>query len=60
MKVAYFFLFISGLAVTAWALPASYRLRSPWHVLAALAALAGVIAILAGALLVAVPGFFSR
>lgn len=46
--------------MTAWALPASYRIRSPWRVLAALAALAGVVAALAGVLLLSVPNFFPR
>jgi hypothetical protein len=53
-------LIIAGLAATAWGLPAAYRLRSPWHILAALAALAGVLATLMGTLLLTVPHFFSR
>lgn len=46
--------------MTVWALPASYRLSSPWRILAALAALAGVIATLFGVLLLTVPNFFPR
>jgi hypothetical protein len=60
MGFKYIPLIIAGLAATAWGLPASYRLRAPWHILAALAALAGVMATLAGTLLLAVPNFFSR
>jgi len=60
MAFKYIPLIIIGLAMTAWALPAAYRLRSPWRVLAALAALAGVIATLFGVLLLTVPNFFSR
>lgn len=60
MGFKYIPLIIAGLAVTAWGLPAAYRLRSPWHILAALAALAGVLAFLFGTLLLAVPHFFSR
>jgi hypothetical protein len=60
MGLRYLALIVFGLVVTAWALPASYRIRSPWCVFFALAALAGVIATLAGVLLFAVPNFFSR
>ena len=60
MNYKYIPLLFVGLAMTAWALPAAYRLRSPWRVLAALAALAGVIATLFGVLLLTVPNFFSR
>ena len=60
MAFKYIPLIIIGLALSAWALPAAYRLRSPWRVLAALAALAGVIATLFGVLLLTVPNFFSR
>jgi len=60
MDYKYIPLLFVGLAMTAWALPAAYRLRSPWRVLAALAALAGVIATLFGVLLLTVPNFFSR
>lgn len=60
MGLKYIPLILIGLAMTTWALPASYRLRSPWHILAALAALSGVIVTLFGVLLLAVPNFFSR
>jgi hypothetical protein len=60
MALKYLPLIIIGLAMTAWALPASYRISSPWRVFAALAALAGVIVTLFGVLLLAVPNFFSR
>jgi len=60
MDYKYIPLLFVGLAMTAWALPAAYRIRSPWRVLAALAALAGVIATLFGVLLLTVPNFFSR
>jgi hypothetical protein len=60
MGFKYIPLLFIGLAMTAWALPASYRLRSPWRILAALATLAGVIVTLFGVLLISVPNFFSR
>lgn len=60
MALKYIPLIIIGLVMTAWALPASYRLSSPWRILAALAALAGVIATLFGVLLLTVPNFFPR
>lgn len=60
MKAGYIALALAGLALTGWGFPAAYRLRRPWHILAALAALAGVVATLTGTLLLAVPGFFSR
>jgi hypothetical protein len=60
MNFWYLPLIIAGLAVTAWGLPAAYRMRAPWHILAALAALGGVITALAGVLLLTVPNFFSR
>jgi len=60
MGYKYIPLIIAGVAITAAALPAAYRVRSPWSILAALASLAGVVATLAGVLLFAVPHFFSR
>lgn len=60
MGFKYIPLIIAGLVVTAWAMPAAYRLRAPWHILAALAALGGVLAFLGGTLLLTVPHFFSR
>jgi hypothetical protein len=59
MGFSYIPLIFIGLAITAWALPASYRISSPWRILAALAALAGVIVSLFGVLLFSVPKFFS-
>jgi hypothetical protein len=60
MGYKYIFLVIAGVVIIATALPAAYRLRSPWSVVAALAALAGVVTSLAGVLLFAVPHFLSR
>jgi hypothetical protein len=59
MGFSYIPLIFIGLAITAWALPASYRISSPWRILAALAALVGVIVTLFGVLLFSVPKFFS-
>lgn len=53
-------LIVAGLAVTSLGLPASFRLRRPWQIPAALATLGGVVATLLGVLLLVVPGFFSR
>lgn len=58
MNLKYAILIVAGLALTAWALPASYKIRSPWRIFAALAALAGVIASLLGVLALTVPKFF--
>jgi hypothetical protein len=60
MAFKYMPLIIIGLAMTAWAFPASYRLKSPWRVLAALVALVGVICTLTGVLFFTVPNFLSR
>jgi len=60
MSFKYIPLIIAGVVLTAWALPASYRLKYPWRLLAALAALAGVLSTLTGVLLFAVPNFLSR
>ncbi|MEA5114114.1 MAG: hypothetical protein VB050_08790 [Geobacteraceae bacterium] len=49
---------VAGIGLIGWGLPAAHRLKSPLDLLAALAALAGVILGLSGTLLVAVPGFF--
>ena len=48
---------VGGVAVV-WGLPAAHRLAKPWDILAAFAVLCGLVAILLGALLVVVPGFF--
>ncbi len=60
MRGIYIALILAGLALTAWGFPAAYRIRRPWRILAAVAALTGVIATLAGTLLFAVPDFFKR
>ncbi len=60
MGFKYIPLIVAGLALAAWALPASYRIRSPWRIFTALGALAGVLATLFGVLLFAVPNFFTR
>ena len=58
MAMLYLALALSGVALICWGLPASHRLRSPWDILAALAFLAGVLAAIAGVLLIAAPRFF--
>ncbi len=50
-------LIIAGLAAIIWGLPAAHRLRFPFDIAAALAVLAGVIAMAMGALLVIIPDF---
>jgi hypothetical protein len=47
-----------GIGLAGWGLAAAHRLKSPLDLLAALAALAGVIIGLTGTLMVTVPGFF--
>jgi len=49
---------LCGMALICWGLPAAHRLKSPFDLLGALAALIGVVLALLGALLIAVPGFF--
>ena len=58
MMILYIALAVSGVALICWALPAAHRVRAPFDILAALAVLAGTVAALLGALLIAVPGFF--
>lgn len=58
MLIVYCAMVVVGIAAIAWGLPAAHRLRSSFDILAALLALAGLIAALVGALLIAVPGFF--
>ena len=54
-------LILCGLAAVACGLPAMHRIRrKPFAILAALLVLAGVASSLMGALLVTVPGFFTR
>lgn len=50
-------LIIAGLAAIVWGLPASHRLKFPFDIAAALAVLAGVVAMAMGALLVIIPDF---
>jgi len=50
-------LIIAGLAAIVWGLPAAHRLRFPFDIAAALAVLAGVVALAMGALLVIIPDF---
>jgi hypothetical protein len=47
-----------GVALIAWGLPASHRLKAPWDSLAALVVLAGIGLLMAGALLTVLPRFF--
>ena len=59
MTLLYPMMIVAGVAAVAWGLPAMHRLRRPFDILASLAVLAGVIVALLGALLTAVPGFFT-
>lgn len=54
----YILLVAAGLAALCWALPAAHRLKPPLDIGAALAALAGVIAVVMGVLLTCIPRFF--
>lgn len=54
----YIALIILGLAGVIWGLPASHRLKKPYHIAAALAALAGLISAVIGILLTFIPNFF--
>jgi len=58
MTLLYFALAVAGLALICWGLPAAHRLKSPVDIVAALAVVAGVLALLLGTLLTAVPDFF--
>jgi hypothetical protein len=58
MLIVYCGMVVTGIAAIGWGLSAAHRLKSPFDILAALLALAGLIAALVGALLIAVPGFF--
>lgn len=60
MAFKYIPVILIGIVMTAWALPASYRIKSHWRILTALAALVGVLSTLAGVLLLTVPNFLSR
>lgn len=54
----YIALIILGLAGVIWGLPASHRLKPPYDIAAALAALAGLISAVMGILLTFIPDFF--
>jgi hypothetical protein len=58
MNYSYLLLIAAGLALLGWGLPASFRLKNPWHLLAAIAAFAGVAICFLGIVLVTVPDFF--
>jgi hypothetical protein len=51
-------LILAGLAAVAWGLPAAHKLRFPFGIAAALAVLAGVVAMVMGILLTIIPNFF--
>jgi ABC-type uncharacterized transport system permease subunit len=57
MNTRYLIMILAGLVLTVWGFPAAYRLSRPWHLLAALA---GILGILFGTLLLVVPGFLTR
>jgi ABC-type dipeptide/oligopeptide/nickel transport system permease component len=59
MQVLYPAMIVAGVAAIAWGLPAAHRLRRPFDNLAAFLVLVGTAVALLGALLAAVPGFFS-
>ena len=54
----YILLAIAGLGGMVWGFPAAHRLKSPFDIGAAIAALCGVIAFAMGILLIFIPGFF--
>lgn len=54
----YIILIIVGMAGIIWGLPAAHRLKSPYDIGAALAALAGVVVTTLGVLLTFIPNFF--
>jgi hypothetical protein len=51
-------LIVAGLAAIVWGLPAAHRLKFPYGIAAALAVMAGVIAMTMGILLTILPNFF--
>jgi len=53
----YILLVVAGLAAVCWGLPAAHRLKFPFDIGAALAALVGVIAVVTGVLLTCIPRF---
>lgn len=58
MPVLYGAMILTGVAAAGWGLCAAHRLKQPLDILAALAALAGVLLALLGTLLLTVPDFF--
>jgi len=60
MKIGYQYipLIIAGLAGVFYGLPAAHRLKFPYDIAAALAVLAGVVAVAMGILLTFIPSFF--
>lgn len=54
----YLLLVLTGCALCAWGLPVAHRWSAPRNLLPALAVLAGVVLLMLGWLLTAVPGFF--
>lgn len=58
MPIQYLAMALLGMALIIWGLPAAHRLKSPFDILGALAALVGLLLVLLGALLIAAPGFF--
>jgi len=60
MKIGYQYipLIIAGLAGVFYGLPAAHRLKFPYDIAAALAVLAGVVAVAMGVLLTFIPSFF--
>ncbi len=58
MQVVSIFLIIAGLAMIAWGFWGADKMKSPWDIVAALFAPAGLIVSLLGVLLLCVPNFF--
>lgn len=58
MSYVYAVMAAVGITATGWGLAASHRLTSPWDILAALAALAGLVVFIIGILLAVLPDFF--
>jgi len=54
----YWIMVVAGVVIIGWGLPAAHRLKFPFDIAAALAALFGLVSALLGVLLLAVPGFF--
>ena len=58
MKMLATLLIAAGISAVIWGLPAAFRFKRPFDLLAALATLVGIATALLGVLLLAVPGFF--